>query len=327
MSRIGLLLLALAGAAQDDAAWPPPPPAEAKGRPPGLLGPVGPRGEPKTARELAIREKGVFEDILVDAEFGDRDAVKIKADGTVLRHCEIRNAKNDGVEVYAKDVLIESCRIHHLLRGSFARQDDAHGITGCPTRLTIRNCEIFFVSGDSVQFDPGREPWTDVVIENCEFWTGPLPGDAAEFRKGEQPGENALDTKQRAKNPRSRILVRNSVFHGWRKGGQVSNAAALNLKNHVEVRVENCVFYDNEIALRLRGGAGEFGGARVVAQDCAFYRSDYAVRLEDRIEDVKILNPLFGAGVKFQVVGQAGAGLSIGGEREAPPLEELLKRK
>jgi len=303
-------------------------PEEAKGRPPGLIGPVGPRGEPREkVKLLDLREKAVVEDTLVDAEYAERDAVRIRADGVVLRHCEIRNGMNDAVEVYAKDVLIENCRIHHFLKGTYEKQSDAHGITGCPTRLTIRNCEIYYVSGDSAQFDPGREPWTDVLIENCEFWTGPLPEDAAGFHKGEQPGENALDTKQRAKNPRSRIVVRNSVFHGWKKGGQIANASALNLKNHVDARVENCVFYDNEIALRLRGVTGAYGGAQVEARDCAFLTCDIAVRAEDKIANLKLVNPAYGAGVATRLTGNTGPGLSIIGEREAPSLEDLLRKK
>jgi hypothetical protein len=41
--------------------------------------------------------------------------------------------------------------------------------------LVIRNCDIGLVSGDSVQFDPDRGVWDDVLVENCTLWTGPLP--------------------------------------------------------------------------------------------------------------------------------------------------------
>ncbi len=329
MRPAGLLLLIVplcVEARQDPKDWPPPLTPEQRARPPGLLGTVGPRGEPRTAESLEIRERGTYEGYLVDRGWAEGDAVRIRADGVVLRNCEIRNGRADAVEVYASDVLIESCRIHHFLKGTFRDQADAHGITGRPTRLTIRNCEIYGVSGDSAQFDPGRGPWTDVLIENCEFWTGPLPEDAAGFRKGEQPGENALDTKQRASNPRSRIVVRNSVFHGFRKGGQIDNMAALNLKNHVEATVENCVFYDNEIALRLRGGRGPYGGARVTVRDSFFYTAEVAVRHEDGIEGLRVLNPAFGQGVgrRFREVAGAARDLEISGEREAPDLPTLL---
>ncbi len=315
---------------------PPAPPTVAPPAPvaparvlPGLLGPVGLRAAPQRVRTLQIDKPGAYENYLVDAEFAERDAVRIRADGVVLRNCEIRNGARDGIEVYASDVLIENCRIHHFLNGSFAPQLDAHGITGQPTRLTIRNCEISYVSGDCIQFDPGRKPWTDVVIENCVLFTGPLPEDAGGFKKGQRPGENALDTKQRASNPRSRLTIRNTVCFGWQQPSQIENMAALNIKNHVEAKVENCVFYDNEIALRLRGPAGEYGGAWVTAEGCSFYSSGVAVRLEDRMENTRILNPLFGTGVKQRYWGErkTGPGTEVGEGSDAPPLGAILRRE
>ena len=310
----GAFALSLA-IAQDRAAWPPPAPDAAKGKPPGLIGPVGPQGEPKVVTRLDVRRRGVFENYLIDTKFGGRDAVKIKAAGAVLRNSEVRNATNDGIEVYADDVLIENCRIHHILNGTFKDQKDAHGITGRANRLVIRNCEIYYVSGDAVQFDPDRDPWTDVLIENCVFWTGPLPADAAGFRKGERPGENAVDTKQLASNPRSRLVIRNSVCHGWRQPGQISLMAALNIKNHVDVRIENCVFYDNEVCFRLRGNTGKYGGARVEAVDCRFYSSEVAVRAEDGLENLRLLNSAYGKGIgiRFRAVSGKPRGLSIKG--------------
>jgi hypothetical protein len=305
--------------------WPPALSADAKAKPPGLLGAVGTKDKPRRVQTLDIAEKGVFENYLVDHEFGSRaEIVRIKANGAVLRNCEIRNGTRDGVGVHAADVLIESCKIHHFLNGTYKEQKDAHGITGSPTRLIIRNCEIFYCSGDSVQFDPARRPWTDVLIENCEFWTNPLPADAAGFRKGERPGENAVDTKQQSKNTRSRIVIRNCVFHGFGQG-QIDNMAALNLKNHIEARVENCVFFDNEICLRLRGGSDKYGGAHVVVESCSFYKSDFAMRLEDKIENLKIRNPAYGEGLKSKIQkagGGAGPGFELIGERDAPQLKK-----
>jgi hypothetical protein len=101
----------------------------------------------------------------------------------------------------------------------------------------------------------------------------------------------------------------------------------------VEVRVENCVFHDNEIGLRLRGpgkgGTGKYGGARVAVANCYFYSSDVAVRYEDKIEDLKLRDLWFGGKVKQtlqRVGGGAGRGFQFIGEHEAPPLAELLKK-
>jgi hypothetical protein len=229
--------------------------------------------------------------------------------------------------VYAKNVRIESCKIHHVLAGTYADQHDAHGITGRPTNLVIRNCDIGLTSGDSIQFDPGRGEWGGVLIENCKLWTAPLEADAAGFKQGERPGENGVDTKQAAVNPRSKMTIRNCLLTGWNQPAQIGNMAALNLKNNVQVHVENCVFQDNEICFRVRGGDGEYGGALVTIENCAVYDSQVAVRAESGIRDLKILRLGIGPGVPKKLVsagGGAGPGYVNLGEFTPPPIQQAL---
>ena len=167
-----------------------------------------------------------------------------------------------------------------------------------------------------------------MLIEGCTLWTAPLPADAAGFKKGQRPGENAVDTKQRAANPRSRLTIRDCLIYGWNQPGQIGNLAALNLKNHVEVRVEDCLFRDNEICLRVRGGAGEYGGALVTIEDCAAYDSRVAVRAEDGVRDLKVRRLGLGAGVGKRLVlagGGVGPGFEDEGGYEPPPFEQVLK--
>lgn len=294
----------------------------------GTQGGVGCQANPRQVKRLVIDRPGVYENILVEGEWGDSTLVKITADNVVLRNCEIRHGKHNGITVYAKDVVIESCKIHHLLAGSFEQQHDAHGITGRPINLTIRNCDIGLTSGDAIQFDPGRGEWNDVVIEQCTLWTGPLPAAAAEFQQGQRPGENAIDTKQRVSQPRSRMTIRDCLIHGWNQPGQIDNLAALNLKNHVQVTVQNCVLRDNEIAFRLRGGTGEYGGAHVTIDHCAVYDTDVAVRAEDQIERLTIRRLGIGHGVRrnLQVVGgKLGAAYEGEGEYTPPPYSTVLE--
>jgi hypothetical protein len=138
-----------------------------------------------------------------------------------------------------------------------------------------------------------------------------LPEDAAGFKRGQRPGENGVDTKQQVANPRSRLTIRNCLLYGWNQPGQIGNMAALNLKNQVDATVENCVFRDNEICFRVRGGQGEFGGARVRIDNCALYDSLVGVRAESRIEDLKIRRLGIGQGVERPVYipgGRTGGG-------------------
>jgi hypothetical protein len=301
------------------------------GMPPAKVGANDAAGcgpNPTRVRRLLITEPGVYENYLVDGEWDGSTLVKIQADNVVLRQCEIRHGRHNAVLVRGENVVIDSCRIHHVLAGSFHEQHDAHGITGRPTGLVIRNCAIGLASGDCIQFDPGRGVWDDVLIENCTLWTGPLPADAAGFRSGERPGENAVDTKQRVANPRSRLTIRNCLMYGWNQPGQIGNMAALNLKNHVEATVRNCVFRDNEICFRVRGGKGEYGGAHVRIENCAVYDSLVAVRAESRIENLKVKRLGIGSGVKRKLHsagGGTGPGYENTGEYTPPAYESVLE--
>jgi len=237
--------------------------------------PIGVLPGARRVSRLHITQPGTYENYLVDADGSEETAVTIRADNVVLRHCEIRNGRGEGIDVHGKDVTIEHVKIHHLLKGTYKKPVDAHGISGTPRGLTIRNCEIFYCSGDGIQFDPGRGAWDDVLIENCRIWTGPLPQDALGWKKGQRPGENALDTKT-PKDETARLTIRSSVFQGFRQPAQLDNMAALNLKEKVRVRVENCTFEGNEISLRIRGS-----GATVDVKGCTVARSDIALRVED----------------------------------------------
>src|SRR5262249_26135012 len=187
---------------------------------------------------------------------------------------------------------------------------------------------ICYVSGDAVQFDPDRRSTGHVLIEDCTFWTGPLPADAAGFKKGERPGENAVDTKTRPDGPRCTLTIRNCYFHGYNQPAQIRNAAALNLKENVRVTVEHCLLRDNEIAFRLRGPTRR-GGAEVEIRDCAVYDAKVGVRMEDGVRDLKIRGLGFGPGVGRQyhpVAGGVGPGYENTGEHQAPPFAQLLRQ-
>jgi hypothetical protein len=293
----------------------------------GASGRIGYLNNPQRVERLSIKKPGVYEDYLVDGRWVEKNLVKINADDVTLRNCEIRNGKHNAVTVYGKNVVIENCTIHHMLKGTAKKQNDAHGITGQPNNLTIRNCEIYYVSGDSVQFDPGRGPWDNVLIENCTFWTGPLPANAAGYKKGERPGENAFDSKTPSKGSRPKITMRNCLMYGWNQPGTISLLAALNLKENVHAEIENCVFRDNQVCFRLRGPTRR-GGAEVTIKRCAIFQSAVGVRMEDGIENLKILGIGFGKDVarKFRSVSGKPRGLVIEGVFQANSYEATIQK-
>ena len=275
-----------------------------------------------------ITKPGLYENYLVDSQWEGGNRVKITADDVTLRNCEIRNATGNGVGVFGKNTVIENCRIHHLLNSTFDNQRDAHGITGGWYNVTIRNCEIYYVSGDSIQFDPDRKSHGNVLIENCTLWTGPLPSDAAGFKRGQRPGENAFDSKTPTSGSRNQVIIRNCLMYGWKQPAQINLMAALNLKENIQATVENCLFRDNQVCFRLRG-PGSRKGALVQVNNCAIYDTAVGVRMEDRLRNLHIKRLGFGKGVirEFHPVGGGPfPGFENTGQFQAPAFEQLQKQ-
>jgi len=294
----------------------------------GTTGKVGTLSNPKRVNRLEITKPGVYENILVDAQGKGGNIVKIMADDVTLRNCEIFNGSGNGVSVFGTRVVIENCRIHHLLAGTYEQQHDAHGITGRWGDVSIRNCDISQISGDCVQFDPDRKSRGSLTIEHCHLWAGPLEADAPGFKAGQSPGENAFDSKTMPEGERCRLIIRHCHLHGWSQPSQIQNRAALNLKEHIEATITACVFDDNETAIRARGPGGR-GDARVTIEDCAIYRTQTGVRAEDRIENLKLLRTAWGEGVKERIAFHGGKnppGFQNTDETTAPPMETLLSK-
>ena len=294
----------------------------------GLTGQVGAKPDARRVQTLRIDKPGIYENLLIDGEWIEQDLVRINADNVVLRNCTIRYGRRDAVEVYGRNVRIENCHIHHVISGTFRadKNIDSHGITGRPLNLTVRNCEISHVSGDALQFDPGRkaEPygWDNVLVENCFLWTGPLDQDYAGYKRGEIPGENAFDSKVAPNGPRARITLRNTLMKGWGHGA-ITNGAALNLKEKIQAVIDRCVFVENDIAFRCRGAGGERASAWVTARNCVVYKTSRAFRLESGVENVKIFHLAKGDGVARDCdrAPGPGAGYEVAGTRAAPTLK------
>ena len=294
----------------------------------GTSGKVGTLENPKTVNRLEITKPGVYENFRVDAQGKGGNIVKITADDVTLRNCEICNGSGNGVGVFGTRVVIENCRIHHLLSGTFEEQHDAHGITGRWGDVTIRNCDISHISGDCVQFDPDRKSRGGLTIEHCHLWAGKLQADAPGFKAGQNPGENAFDSKTMPDGERNKLIIRHCHMHGWSQPSQIQNRAALNLKEHIEALVSHCVFDDNEIAIRARGPGGR-GDAQVTVEDCAIYRSEVGVRVEDKIENLKLIRTAWGEGVKSRIEFHGGKnppGFENAGETTAPTITQLLSK-
>jgi len=258
----------------------------------------------------------VVEDITVDGKKSDSDAVRVRgSQGSVLRRLTIRNGTKDGLDIArAVDLLVDSCLIHHFLAGSYAVQQDAHGIVvGESQQITIRNTEVHHVSGDSLQADQDRNPenlTNNILIEDSHFWTGPLTEDFNEgWLRGQNPGENAIDTKVLKSGwesvPRMSITIRNLVAHGWEKDDFVENRAVFNLKEKIEAVLDGISVYDSEIGFRVRGTRGN---ANVTIKNAVIYSCERAIRAEDDLENLKVYNSTFGDSIDTQLQFAGGSG-------------------
>jgi hypothetical protein len=294
----------------------------------GTTGKVGTLENPKSVNRLEITKPGVYENFRVDAQGKGGNIVKITADDVTLRNCEIFNSTGNGVGVFGTRILIEKCRIHHLLNGTYEAQNDAHGITGRWGDVTIRNCDISHTSGDCIQFDPDRKSRGSLTIESCHLWSGLLEADSPGFKAGQSPGENAFDSKTMPDGERNKLIIRQCYMHGWSQPSQIQNRAALNLKEHIEAQVSHCVFDDNEIAIRARGPGGR-GNAHVIIKDCAIFNTQVGVRAEDKIEQLNIHGMGWGPSVQSHMERHNGKelpGFESGEDHDAAPISELVTK-
>ncbi len=278
------------------------------------VGAYGTGVPPVLQRVTARGQWWIFEDFEVNRQKEGGTAFRlIGAHNSIIRNLEIHNGTSDGVDVNgSNDVLIENCEIHHFLRGSFSSQEDAHGIAAQDVDgLTIRGTNIHHFSGDAFQTDPDRDTNTpnNILIEDCEMWTGPLDEDFNSWNAGEVPGENAVDTKLVKEGwdsvTRMQITIRNTVAHGFVADGFINNRAAFNMKEKIEAVFDGVTVYNCEIAFRLRGTRGN---ANVTLINAVVYDCDKAIRAEDDLSNLRVFNSTFGDGLPTHIQFAGGSG-------------------
>lgn len=284
---------------------------------PVTLGAYGSGAAPIVRRIKTKSDYWIFENFEIDRNKEGGSAFNlVGAQNCIIRNMEIHNGSSDGVNVNgASGLRIENCDIHHFLRGSFSNQEDAHGIAAMDVDgLTIIGTKVHHFSGDAFQCDPDRDTNTsnNILIEDCEFWVGPLAEDFNAFNAGEDPGENAIDTKLVKENwdgvTRMQITIRNTVAHGFIQNGFINNRAAFNMKEKIEAVFDGVTVYNSEIAFRLRGTRGN---ANVTLKNAVIYDCDKAIRAEDNLSNLKVMNSTFGDGLPTHVQ-IAGGGNNTG---------------
>lgn len=249
-----------------------------------------------------------FNGFVFDALFSPvNGALRIRghAHHLVLKNIVLRNNARHGINIsQASNVTIQDSLIQACLwfersdqRDHKVARKDAHGIVAeGVTNLVVARTEIHDVSGDAIQL--AYDNWDDVHLNRVNFWNRPLTeqlADALGFAHlaGLNPGENAVDTKSGKDEVRGRLVIADSIFHGW-SSDFIANPAALNLKQNIDAHVEGCNFHNNHIALRLRGQPSGHG-AHVSVIGSTFHDNEIAIRAEDRIEGLHLQDNTFNA--------------------------------
>ncbi|MEO1036284.1 MAG: right-handed parallel beta-helix repeat-containing protein [Pseudomonadota bacterium] len=252
----------------------------------------------------------------IDHEKDGSDAIRVRGGRSlVFRNMEVRNGTRDAFDVDNADgLLVEDVEIHHFLNGSFGSEDDSHGLAITNTDgVTIRRTNIHHVSGDSIQADPNRKPGgiaTNILVEDSVFWTGPLSSPFnSGWPAGASPGENALDTKVLKtgfeNEIRMKITLRNITAYGWTAVPEISNRAVFNLKEKIDAELDRVTVYDSEIAFRVRGS---LGNADTRISNAVVYDVGTAIRAEDNVTGLEVLNSTFGDGIDRMLRHAGGSG-------------------
>ena len=250
-----------------------------------------------------------FWGLVFDGRYGNRDLILVRkgGDNLTFKNVEVKESSRDCMDIEeVNDILIEDSLIHHCLNYTGGQRVDAHGIVGVAVRnLTIKNTAIHTFSGDAVQLDPNRSAlgWDNLVISGCHFWLKPLPALTNGFPAGSVPGENAFDSKVGPGRPK--ILIEKTIASGF-KDGLISNMAAFNLKESIEVTVDRVLVFDSDIAFRVRGPA------HTTIMNSVVHSTARAVRYEDDVQILKIWNSTFGGDITTFL--QAASSVSTGVE-------------
>jgi hypothetical protein len=259
----------------------------------------------------------VVEGLVLDGQYAAYDTVLVgdAAHYLTLRNVEIRRSSKELIDMgRPQGVLIERSLLHHALNATGGRTD-AHAIAAGAVRdLTVRDTDIHTFSGDGLQVDPGRESpgWNNVTVERCRIWLAPLQAPENGFPAGTVPGENAIDTKTGSGFPRAKLTIRDTTAWGYRNG-LLTNMAAFNVKENVDVYADGVTVYDSEIAFRLRGPVSSTPGAWVTVANAVVYETQTAFRYENNIEVLKVWNSTIGRNVTraFQAASSNSNGLDV----------------
>ena len=238
-----------------------------------------------------------------------------------IEKCEFRNNRRNAVNLYTngtagvRDVFIDSCNIHHALLFD-GQLVDAHGIIGYdPVNIHVTNTNIWAVSGDCLQIDPGYNEieWDSLFMINCNLSATILDTGWYNIPPGMDAGENGVDfkTPYTANLPsptwKAYVYLKNVHAYGYvfdtipLGSRNYNDRAAFLIKQAVNVTMDSCTASGSEFGFRLRGDSEWLGNpipsAWVTMNNCFAYDNDIPLWFEQHDPDsIVIRNSVFELG-------------------------------
>jgi hypothetical protein len=187
-----------------------------------------------------------FDGFILDGQASRRIGAKFtRANFNVIRNCEIRDVREDGVNLYLSyNNLIENCRIYRVDNGPY--KDGTGIILNGSNNTVIRGNILYDLKGDGVQIYNGFGEVSATLIEQNHFYT--TLGICS---------ENAVDVKIGGAQP---TRIRDNRMHGFRpndgacggSGGGLGEAIIVH-EDGANVVIERNEIYDSAAGITVSG--------------------------------------------------------------------------
>ncbi len=225
------------------------------------------------------------------------DAIKLTGSNNILRGCELRNGKKDGIDGggSSRNNVIENCVIHHFVNQPGV---DAHGIVINPgaTGWKIRNNKIYDCGGDCIQF------YADDKISVAQYARNfTIAGNVFYTTLGSN-SENALDFKGI-----DSCVVDGNEMYGF------ANKIWVIQKGCRNITAANNRMHDADRGFEARGEGGKSQENIKLVRNVIYNIKDYGIKF-DGVANVQALNNTL-ANVATRSFRVEGAGVSSGAFR------------
>ncbi len=237
----------------------------------------------------------LIQGLLFDQQDAASDAIKISGSNSILRGCEIRNGKKDGIDgaKSSTNITIENCAIYDFVNQPGV---DAHGIVVNPGAIgwKILGNKIYNCGGDCIQLyaedtHPVSEYSKNFAISGNTFYTT-LGSNS----------ENALDFKGI-----DTCLVEGNEMYGFQNKAWVVQKGCRN------ITATNNLIHDSERGIEFRGEGGKAQENIKLVRNVLYNIQKFYVLKFDNVANVELYHNTL-ANSPVTAIRVEGAGISSG---------------